>query len=463
MKGEINIADLFCGAGGTSTGAVEAAEMLGLKARLTAINHWEVAVATHRMNHPRARRRCASLDNINPRDLFREGELDLLWASPECTHHSVAAGGRPRNEQSRATAWCVVRWAEALRPPIILVENVPEFKTWGPIGAKGRPLASQRGRTFLAWVGALESLGYRVGWRILCAADYGDPTTRRRLFIQAVRGRRRICWPEPTHAEGGDVDLLGARKPWVAAREIIDWTIQGRSIFRRKKPLAEKTRRRIFAGLEKFGPGGGFLIKLRGGSAAHIAASAHAIDEPLDTVSTGGNHALAQPFLIHVAHSGERPAMPVDAAMPTITCSNDFALCEPALLPQQSRGALRPVSRPAPTVATAGAIGLVEPFLGEFYGNGGTRSCEKPLGTVTTHDRCGLAMPEVMVEGKRYLLDVRFRMLQPGELAAAQGFRGDYKFAGNRTEQVRQIGNAVPRTLARALVLAALSGRGDGA
>jgi len=174
---------MFCGAGGTSAGATEAIEALGYRAILTAINHWPVAVATHEANHPGARHFCASLDALNPRDLYRDGELDVLWASPECTHHSVARGGKPINDQSRATAWCVVRWADALRPGVILVENVPEFRTWGPIGSDGRPLKSRKEEVFRSWISTLDAIGYKVDHRILVAADYGDPTTRRRLFI----------------------------------------------------------------------------------------------------------------------------------------------------------------------------------------------------------------------------------------------------------------------------------------
>jgi DNA (cytosine-5)-methyltransferase 1 len=279
----IRAADLFCGAGGTSEGAREACVELGYSLELTAINHWDIAVATHSQNHPTARHLCASLDSINPRDLYGDTGLDLLWASPECTHHSIARGGKPVSDQSRATAWCVVRWAEALRPPIILVENVKEFESWGPIGTNGMPLKSRRGEVFMSWVRCLEALGYRVEWRVLCAADYGDPTTRERLFIYAVRGHRKIVWPEPSHAPEADngSDMFASRKRWVPARDIIDWTLQGKSIFKRKKPLAEKTLNRILIGLEKFGlkP---FTIHMRTITCRRTRRN---IDRPLQTIS----------------------------------------------------------------------------------------------------------------------------------------------------------------------------------
>ena len=485
-----HVADLFCGAGGTSAGALEAIEALGHSAHLTAINHWPVAIATHTANHPCARHLCTSLDNINPRDLFREGELSLLWASPECTHHSVARGGKPINDQSRATAWCVVRWAEALRPPVILVENVPEFETWGAIGSNGRPLKTKRGATFLAWVGALESLGYSVDWRVLCAADYGDPTTRRRLFVQAVRGRRKNVWPEPTHAPAEQVDLFGTRRAWVPAREIIDWSIPGQSIFARKRPLSPKTMRRILAGLEKYGlkpfvaewdnqssPGirpaelplstvvtkarhgvaEPFLVKLRG---TNDAAS---LGQPAPTITASGTHlAVAEPFLVHTAHGKERRPISTKEPLPAVAGNRgDVALCEPHLLPQHAGAISRPVSAPVPTVTCDGAVALVEPFLVNYYGTGHADSVGAPLAAVTTKDRHALVRPVVVIRGERYLLDVRFRMLQPHELARAQGFRDGYQFTGTKTEQVKQIGNAVPRRLARALVAAVLSQDGN--
>lgn len=527
------IADLFCGAGGTSHGAVQAAKAAGYTPQLTAVNHWPVAVATHAANHPEARHLCTSVDDIDPKKLFAPGELQLLWASPECTHHSIARGGKPISDQSRATAWCVIRWADALLPPVIMVENVPEFVTWGPLDSKLRPIEKRKGELFNAWLKNLEALGYRTDWRILCAADYGDPTTRKRLIVQAVRGRRRIVWPDPSHSPTGD-DLF-AKPKWRAAREIIDWSLPSQSIYERKKHLSPKTMRRIMAGLTKFGlgpylvntthgnsgkanaanwnahgldkplgavtsatekalvqpfivpfqserdgqtprshgvdqplptvtgQGAGalvepFIIGLRGTSDEAVSLSPRSIDKPLSAVTTSGaHHALAQPYLVKLAHTDLRSS-PLDAPLPTVVAGNpEWCLCQPALLPQQSDGALRPVSSPCPTVATAGAIGLVEPFLVSYYGTGGASSVEEPLDTVTTKHRHALVRPVLEFQGQRYQLDIRFRMLQPHELAQAQGFPADYQFTGTKTEQIKQIGNAVPCGLARALVAAVLN------
>lgn len=305
------------------------------------------------------------------------------------------------NDQSRASGHCVTRWAEALRPEVILVENVREFMEWGPIGANGRPLASMKGATFRAWVGMLESLGYRVEWRLLCAADYGDPTTRERLFVQAVRGRRRIAWPNPTHTQ--HPELWGLPR-WRPALEIIDWSIPAQPIDSRKRPLAARTMQRIEEGLRRYG---------------------------------------GQPVIIAMEHGGR--TLPAAAPLPTVTCARGGAMGVAYLLPQHGGGALRPVTQPVPTVATSGAIALVV----EYYGNGKARPVTEPLPTVTCNDRFAL----VQVLGRR----IGFRMLQPAELAAAQGFPKDYRFTGTKTDAVRQIGNAVPCGLARALVSAVLS------
>lgn len=402
----ITMADLFCGAGGTSTGAAQAIRALGMEPRLTAVNHWDRAVATHSANHPEARHYCASVDSLNPRHLFAEGELDVLWASPECTHHSRARGGRPMQDQSRATAWCVTRFSEALRPSIVMVENVPEFEEWGPLDAKGKPTTSRKGETFNAWVQTLRSIGYTVEWRILCAADYGDPTTRRRLFVQAVRGKRRIVWPEPTHYE--DANLFGDRRWRSAAAAVIDWTIPTPRIADRKRPLAPKTMARIREGLARY---------------------------------------CGQPFVVAMEHGGRT----ISAAqpLPTVTCAKGGAMGVAYLLPQHGGGSLRPATEPAPTVATAGAIALVV----EYYGNGQARPVTDPLPTVTCNDR--FALVQAREAG------LCFRMLQPHELAAAQGFPRTYTFTGTKTQQVRQIGNAVPCGFARALLLAQLTQRED--
>lgn len=480
--GTVRAADLFCGAGGSSTGLARACAARGLRLDLTAVNHWPVAVETHSANHPDARHLCESLDSIDPRRLYRRGRLDLLVASPECTHHSIARGGRPVTDQGRASAWHVVRWAEAIMPRAILVENVREFQSWGPLNARLRPLKSRRGETYAAWLGALRSLGYAVEARVLRSADYGDPTTRERLFVLAVRGRGPVPWPEATHAKLDGPDLFGDRRPWRAAREIIDWSIPGRSIFGRAKPLAPNTLRRIEAGLRRFGGRAAepFLLLLRNNMAGR------SLDEPVPTLTAGGEHvglvqpfvlphrakdhartageplatvtasssdfALVEPFVVHTNHAGDRPAHRLDRPLPTITGGHrgEMALVDPIIVTASNGGdhtsRSRSIDQPLPTVTAGGnRFALVEPFLVPYYGTGVPDRVSDPAPTLTTRDRLGLVQPDAA------RLDIRFRMLQPHELAGAMGFPREYQFRGNREQVVRQIGNAVTVGLAEAL------------
>ena len=442
----IHAADLFCGAGGTSKGLRRACERLSRQLQLTAINHWPTAIDTHRTNEPGARHICERLERVDPRHVVPGGQLDLLMASPECTHHSNARGGRPVSDQQRASAWIVLRWAEALYIRSILIENVPEFTTWGPLGSNGRPLKHKAGETYRAFLGALRSLGYHVDTRVLTAADYGDPTTRRRLFILADR-RRRPRWPATTHAPRGIAAEQGL-PAWRSARQIIDWSIPGQSIFTRHKPLAPATLRRIEAGLRKFGgaTAGPFIVILRNHS------TARGLDEPAPTITTSGAHlALCEPFLL--GQQSGAAARAVDDPAPTIATGGAISLIEPFIFANRTNAAPKRIEEPVPTLCTGNHVALIEPFIVKFYGTAGAARLDKPLDAVTTRDRFGL----ITVGGKQYQLDIRFRMLAPHELAQAQGFAREHHFCGTRTEQVRQIGNAVPVNTAQALCEALLA------
>lgn len=359
------VADLFCGAGGTSTGVAQACKELDLAVELLAINHWDTAIATHTANHPWARHLCANLDTIDPRKVIPGGHLDLLVASPECTHHSVARGGKPINDQSRASAFRVLEWCDKLHVSNVLIENVPEFVNWGPIGVNGRPLKSKVGETFRQWKRMLEGMNYRVEHKVLNAADFGGATTRKRLFVIARKGSGRITWPEQTHAKDADRagDIFRKLKPWRAAREIIDWSIEGESIFTRKRPLARTTLERIAAGLRKFcGPAAEpFLVILR----RHMDGKS--IDEPIPCLTASGQH--------------------VGLAVP-----------KPFILQQQSGGAPRSVEHPLPTIAGSGAQAFIVPFYGEREGQKPrTHSVEAPLATQPTNPKFGLAQPKFII------------------------------------------------------------------
>lgn len=393
---------------------------------------------------------CEAVERVNPREAVPGGRLNLLLAGPSCVHHSRARGGRPVNEQDRASAWSILRWVDELVVDTLLVENVPEFLDWGPVGVSGRPIKNKKGESFLAWVRALEAATYRVEWRVLNAADYGDPTTRRRLWVIARRGNRKISWPEPTHSEDGMLRLFGPKKKWRAAREIIDWSVPGQSIFERKKPLAQKTMARIVEGLRRFGGESlqPFLLQLTHGGRLR------SVEDPLPTVTGGqrGDIALAQPFILQQQSGGAPRA--VSDPLPTIAAAGAQALVQPFLVPMfGERDGQRPrthaIDDPLPTVtASKGGPALVEPFISHYYGTGVASPITAPLPTATARDRFALVMPEV--NGHR--LDIRFRMLQPNELARAMSFGDDYKFAGTRSDKVRQIGNAWPCGIAQALV-----------
>lgn len=446
----IYAADLFCGAGGTSTGLVQAAAALGLDIELLAINHDETAVETHAANHPEANHLCASLDRIDPNTAIKRRRLDLLVASPECTHHSSARGGKPRNEQSRASAWHVLHWCERLRVENVLIENVPEFRTWGPLGANGKPLKRRKGETFRAFFRALESLGYRVEMRVLNCADFGDATTRRRLFIVATRGGRRPTWPDASHQESACGDLSGGGLgAWRPARDVIDWRLPSRSIFGRERPLATKTVARIAEGLRRYGGEAiePFLLTLTHGG--RIVS----LDRPLPTI-TGANRgelALCEPFVI--GQHGGSVARATSAPLPTVATKGAIQLVQPFIVPRYGeRDGQAPrthsIERPMPTIPATNQHGICEPFLISYYGTGGPKSVDRPLPAVTTKDRFGVVQTTH--------LDIHLRMLQPHELAAAMSFPAGYRFAGTKTAVVKQIGNAVPVRTARALCDAAL-------
>lgn len=456
----IHAADLFAGAGGGSTGLLRAAASLGLDVDLLAINHWPTAVETHLRNHPHVRHLCESIDRVNPRVQVPSGRLSILLAGPECTHFSTARGGRPVNPQSRASAWSILKWAQELYIDTILIENVPEFRSWGPIGADSRPLKSKKGETYRAFLAALRSLGYAVEDKILNAADYGDPTTRQRLFILA---RRRnlipISWPAPSHSRTGATSLFGSTQRWRAARDVIDWSLKGKSIFTRKKPLQPATVARIIAGLEKFGgpdltP---FLVILR----QHMGAQS--IDRPMPTIAAQGQHVvLCEPFLMPTTHGRDADrTRSLDVPLPTITGANrgELAIIEPFVISAGGPDCPAcPVSEPLGTVLTRDHRAVVEPFLTKYNRTATTAySVNEPLDTVTTRDRFALVQP--IVNG--YVLDIHFRMLQPHELAAAMSFPNTYVFGGTRKDMVKQIGNAWPGELATALCMAALRPHAD--
>jgi len=271
--------DLFCGAGGTTEGASQAGGEPTL-----AINHWERAIETHSANFPECRHLCQRIEHVDPEE-FADLKIDLLFASPECTHHSNARGGKPRSEQSRASAWLVLRWLEAIRPKWLVVENVTEFEDWGPLTRKNKPDKTRIGYTFRAWMYAFVSLGYHVEHRVLNAADYGDGTDRRRLFVIGSRDGRNIPWP------GYRLDMERT-----AISSFLDRSLPTRDIS--KKPLCINTMNRIEAGRKKFGDAP-WVLKYYG------SGGWSSVDKPLPTITTRDRFALIQGDQYRMFHPEE--------------------------------------------------------------------------------------------------------------------------------------------------------------
>lgn len=386
-------ADLYCGAGGFTTGLLRAAGRLGRPVDVLAINHWKDAINTHSLNHPGVRHLQEDLGVVDPRRAVPGGSLDLLLASPECTSHSFSRGNRPISEQSRATAWHPLRWADQLHVKAMIIENVPAFTLWGPEDGRGRPDPKRRGQTYQKYLEMIEAMGYTLAVKILNAADYGEATTRRRLFIIALKGKsRKIRWPEPTHGPSGQ--LLPELLPWRGAREIIDPSLEGRSIFNRRRPLARKTLERILIGGERFWPAlRPYLVALR------QPMGARSLDLPTPTIAAAGTHlGVAEPILINVAHgdtSGR--ARPSSEPTPTLTGSRELGVAEAIVMSyhgdHQGRvtNRSRPVSDPLATVDCANRFGLVEPFIVVNRTNNKQHSLDDPVPVLNTGGHIGVA------------------------------------------------------------------------
>lgn len=401
------MADLFCGAGGSSTGAEKAVKALGRKMTLVCINHWPVAIETHKLNHPTARHYIEDIAVADPERIVTEGYLDLLMASPECRFDSRARGGKPTQDQGRMNPWAIHRWLTSLDVRTALIENVPEFIHWGPVDSEGRPDRKHKGKYFQAWLHSIWDLGYKAEWKYLNAADYGDATTRTRFFLQARKDGRPIHWPVPTHSESGDADMIESRPKWRAASEIIEWDKPGRSLLDDakyiKRPLSENTRRRIARGLEKFGGAlAPFYIALLGleNHCPNCGAWEATCDgETIKCLKCGfetpGVAWLATDPKPFVMGKQTRPSIRgTDSPIPTQTTQGAMTLIEPTAEPfvlgQQSQSAARSTAKPIPTVCAGGAISVTTPLMVKYYGTGVCHPTAEPVPTITTKKRVGL-------------------------------------------------------------------------
>ena len=352
------------GGGGASTGI----EIATGRSVDIAINHDPKAIAQHRANHPSTKHYCESVWDVDPVKACGGHPVALAWFSPDCKHFSKAKGGKPKDKNIRGLAWVALRWAGKVRPRVIMLENVEEFKTWGPLNRRHHPIKSKQGDTFRRFVHQLEDLGYKVEYRELVAADYGAPTMRKRFFLIARCDGKPIIWPEPTHAQKDSPEVAaGRKKPYVGAYTQIDFSLPCPSIFdtkeeiwkkygiRAQRPLAEKTMQRIARGLKKF-----------------------VIENP-------------DPFIVTVNHGGERAPRDITKPMPTITGKHGFGIVAPTLIQYHSetaQGEVRGQNLEAPVMTVDGSnrYGLTSAYLVQFNNNCDGKDITEPIPTITAGD-----------------------------------------------------------------------------
>lgn len=510
INGEL-LVDNFAGGGGASTG-IELATGYSVD---IAINHDPEAIKMHKANHPNTKHYCENVWAVDPVKACKGHPVALAWFSPDCKHFSKAKGGKPKDKNIRGLAWVACRWAGLVRPRVIMLENVEEFKTWGPLGRRHHPIKAKQGKTFEKFVQQLTDLDYEVEFRELVAADYGAPTMRKRFFMIARCDGKPIVWPEPTHAPADSDEVkAGLLKPYVGAYTQLDFSLPCPSIFdtseeikekygiRAVRPLAPKTMERIARGLKKFvldNPEP-FIVPIGYGERKGQAPRVHDIEKPLPTIVGSGKHYLCEPKLAPYLSVNRENHFGSDMREPvhTITANNQHMLMTPTLIQYHSETAQGEVRgqtiedpimtvdgsnryglvtsflskfyksgigqderEPLHTITTsAGHFGEVRAFLIKYYGQGTGQDIKEPLDTVTARDRFGL----VTIEGVDYqIVDIGLRMLEPRELYGCQGFPDDYiidhDYTGKtypRSEQVRRCGNAVCPPIPAALVRANL-------
>lgn len=426
------IIDCFAGGGGASVG-IEMA--LGRPVDI-AINHDPQAIRMHKVNHPDTLHLTEDIFKVDLKKYVAGRHVALMWASPDCTSHSKAKGGQPRNKGLRILPWAVYKHAKAILPDVILMENVEEIQQWGPLDEAGHPIKERAGEDYERFIAAMKKLGYGFDSRELVAADYGAPTTRKRWYAIFRRDGKPITWPEPTHSKSG----ADGRQKWLECGDYIDWSDLGRSIFDRPKPLAEATMKRIANGYVKYVVNNPQPYVVHNQSAVAFMIQYHG--ETREGDSRG--QLLAEPIK-------------------TIDTSNRYGLVTAFVTKFYKTGIGQGCEEPLHTITTSpGHFGLISAFLIKYYGTGCGREAGRPLGTITTKDRFGLVNVITDIDGVKYVLkDIFLRMLKPEELKRMQGFPEDYIL--NRDiegkpypvgEQVARIGNSVVPIMAQALVSA---------
>lgn len=406
--------DLFCGAGGTSTG-VNSARLNGEQCAdvIACVNHDANAIASHASNHPDALHFTEDIRTLELSPLVEHlkncrednpGALVVLWASLECTNFSKAKGGQPRDADSRTLAEHLFRYIEAIAPDYIQIENVEEFMSWGEMDENGKPVSMDKGKSYTRWVHKVKSYGYKFDHRILNAADYGAYTSRKRFFGIFAKGNLPIVFPRQTHSKNGTNTLFGSLAKWKPVKDVLDFKDEGKTIFR-DKPLSEKTLERIYAGLIKFVAGGkeAFLVKYNSMSRTG-KYNAPGIDEPCPTVATQNRLGVAQVSFLSKQYSGHPDSKNSSINEPagTITTIDHHAF----ISAYYGNGHNHSVEIPSPTVTTKDRLALIrsEQFIDMQYGNGTAASVEVPANTVTTNPKFNL------VTVKRcYLMNPQYR------------------------------------------------------
>lgn len=400
------IVDNFAGGGGASTGLERA---FGRPVDV-AINHNDEAIAMHLANHPHTAHYCESVFDVDPRAITGNQPVALVWLSPDCKHFSKAKGGKPVSKKIRGLAWIALRWAATVKPRVIMLENVEEFQTWGPLDTDGKPDTKQKGRTFRSFVNALRAQGYVVEWKELRACDFGAPTIRKRLFLVARRDHLPIVWPTPTHGAPGSAGVQsGKLAPWRTAAECIDWSIPCPSIFERSRPLKDATLRRIAKGIVKFvvNSGDPFIMSYYTAEDRFRGAP---LDEPLGTTTTANRFAVVAPTLMHVTHHGADRTAGIDAPLATVTGAHrgEQALVSATLI-QTGYGEREGQSPRVPGLdkplgtAVAGGVkhAVVSAFLAKHYGGVVGTGVDVPTGTVTTTDHHSVVTAQLVGCGGR--------------------------------------------------------------
>ena len=402
------IVDSFAGGGGASTGI----ELATGRVVDIAINHDPDAILMHKTNHPHTKHYQASVWDVDPVEVCGGKRVGLLWASPDCKHFSKAKGGKPVEKKIRGLAWIVLRWAGTVHPRVIMLENVEEFQTWGPV-RKGKPVKKLAGKTFHRWLEQLEALGYAVEWRELVAADYGAPTTRKRFFLIARRDGRPIVWPEPTHAPADSPEVkAGRKKPWRSAAEIIDWSLPCPSVFdtreeikakyglNAKRPLRPNTMRRVARGVDKFviRSASPFLVVVNHSGEFR----GQEIGEPLQTITAKHGYGVAAPVMAPLTMHNNENATGTAITEPVNTITGTGAgghqmLITPAMIQyhteQTERVRGQDVGEPLMTIDASNRYGLAAASLVKYYGSAQHgQEIREPLHTVTAKDREGVTV-----------------------------------------------------------------------